>query len=90
MKAVRVRNINYALTGSLDVKGKRTIQYRLEPNVWTEVPDEVFVQLKDKFGNAKFSEAPNSLPGAGGVYSGQPGQLRAEQTNSQYLVEFRS
>lgn len=90
MKSVRIRNIAYALTGSIDAKGQRPITYRLEPNVWTEVPDEVFMQLKNKFGNAKFSEAPNSLPGTGGVYSGQPGQLRAEQTNGQYLIEFRS
>lgn len=90
MKAVRIRNIAYALTGSIDGKGQRAITYRLEPNVWTEVPDEVFIQLKNKFGNSKFSEAPNSLPEQGGVYSGIPGQTRAEQTNGQYLIEFRS
>jgi hypothetical protein len=89
-KSVRIRNITYALTGSIDAKGKPPMKYRLEPNVWTEVPDEVFEQLKNKFGNSKFSEAPNSLPGSEGVYSGQPGQTRAELTNGQYLIEFRS
>ena len=89
MKQVRIRNISYALTGSISSKQQRDIKYRLEPNVWTDVPDEVFEQLKHKFGNAKFSEAPNSLPGADGVYSGAPGQVRTEQINGQYLVEFR-
>ena len=90
MKKVRIRNIAYALTGSVDAKGQRPITYRLEPNVWTEVPDEVFNQLKGKFGNAKFSEAPNSLPGQDGNYYGHAGQVRAEQTNGQYLIEFSS
>ena len=94
MSAVRVRNITYALTGSVsgsDENGRqlREMKYRLEPNVWTEVPDPVFDQLMSKFGNSKFSDAPNALPGANGEYYGNPGQTRAEQTNSQYLVEFR-
>ena len=89
-KSVRIRNITYALTGSIDAKGSAPIKYRLEPNVWTDVPDEVFEQLKNKFGNSKFSEAPNSLPEVGGIYNGQPGQTRAELTNGQYLIEFRS
>jgi hypothetical protein len=87
-KKVRIRNIDYALTGSVDIKGSSPIKYRLEPNKWTEVPDEVYDQLKNKFGNAKFSEVPNSLPGADGNYYGYPGQVRAEQTNGQYLIEF--
>ena len=90
MNRVRVRNISYALTGSVDIQGEKPLTYRLEPNVWTEVPDEVFSQLKSKFGNPKFSDAPNSLPGQDGNYYGYPGQTRAEQVNGQYLVEFSS
>lgn len=89
MPRVRVRNIDYALTGSVDSKelGK-TLSFRLEPNVWTEVADELFEMLKHKFGNARYSEAPASLPGPDGNYYGFPGQQRAEQSNGQYLVEF--
>ena len=89
MKEVRIRNIEYALTGSIDAKDSKPIRYRLEPNKWTPVPDEVFEQLKHKFGNAKFSEAPSNLPDPQGNYYGYPGQTKAEQTNSQYLIEFR-
>ena len=88
-KEVRVRNIDYALSGSIDIAGAKPITYRLEPNKWTEVPDEVYDQLKHKFGNARFSDAPNSLPGNDGNYYGYPGQTRSEQVNGQYLVEFR-
>jgi len=88
MKKVRIRNIDYALTGSVDIKNQKPITYRLEPNKWTDVPDEVYDQLKHKFGNARFSDAPNSLPGPDGNYYGYSGQTRPEQTNSQYLIEF--
>ena len=90
MKKVRVRNITYALTGSLDIKGKPLISYRLEPNVWTEVSEEIYDQLKQKFGNSKYSDAPNALPGNDGNYYGYPGQTRPELVNGQYLVEFAS
>jgi hypothetical protein len=89
MREARIRNIDYALTGSIDVKNQKPIKYRLEPNVWTPVSDEVYSQLKHKFGNARFSEAPSSLPGPDGNYNGYPGQVRAEQVNGQYLIEFR-
>ena len=89
-KQVRVRNIDYALTGSIDIKNQKPITYRLEPNVWTAVPDEVWEQLYSKFGNTRFSEAPNSLPGKDNNYYGSPGQTRPEVVNGQYLVEFRS
>jgi hypothetical protein len=90
MKEVRVRNIDYALTGSVGSRDLgKAIKFRIEPNVWTKVEDEVFDMLKSKFGNARYSEAPNSLPGPDGNYYGYPGQIRAEQVNGQYLVEFR-
>lgn len=88
MAKVRVRNIDYALTGSVDINNGQQIKYRLEPNVWTPVPDEVYAQLQHKFGNARFSEGPSSLPGPDGNYYGYPGQTRSEQVNGQYLVEF--
>lgn len=89
MKEVRVRNIDYALAGSVGIQNGKTIKYRLEPNKWTQVPDEVFDQLKHKYGNTRFSDAPNGLPGNDGNYYGYPGQTRAEVVNSQYLIEFR-
>lgn len=89
MKEVRVRNIDYALTGSVDCKGKPPVSFRIEPNRWTPVTDEVYDMLKHKFGNARFVEAPNSLPGQNDQYYGSPGQTRLEQANGQYLIEFR-
>lgn len=89
MHKVRVRNIDYALTGSVGSKDLgKSIKFRIEPNTWTEVPDEVYEMLKSKFSNPRYSDAPNSLPGQDGNYYGHPGQTRPEQVNSQYLVEF--
>jgi hypothetical protein len=90
MGEVRVRNIDYALTGSVDSKDfGKPLKFRIEPNVWTPVEDAVYDMLKNKFGNARYSEAPNSLPSTDGNYYGRPGEIRAEQVNGQYLVEFR-
>lgn len=88
MKKVRVRNINYALTGSVDIEGRKSIKFRIEPNIWTEVADEIYDMLKHKFGNPKYSDAPNAIPEVNGNYYAHPGQTRSEQVNGQYLVEF--
>lgn len=88
MKKVRIRNIDYALTGSVDIRGQKPIYFRLEPNKWTEVPDEVFTHLKSKFGNPQVHEVPSALPGPDGNYYGYPGQTRTEQ-HQQYLIEFQ-
>ena len=73
-----------------DSNGKqiRDIKYRLEPDKWTEVPDEVIAQLKHKYGNSRYSTAPDSLPKGDGSYSVDAGKVRAERINSQYLIEF--
>ena len=89
-KEIRVRNIDYALSGSVGLQGGQTIKYRLEPNKWTPVSDEVWEQLKHKYGNTRFSDAPNALPNKDGEYNGMPGQTRSEVVNGQYLIEFRS
>ena len=89
MSQVRVRHIEYALTGSVDIEGGQSFKYRLEPERWTDVPDEVFTQLENKFGNARYSTAPNSLPGPDNNYYGYPGQTRPELVNGQYILEFR-
>lgn len=87
MKKVRIRNIDYALTGSVDIQGKKPIMFRLEPNKWTEVPDVVYTHLKNKYGNPQTHDVPAALPSPDGNYYGYPGQTRTEQ-HLQYLIEF--
>lgn len=89
-KKVRVRNIDYALTGSVNIEGGKAISFRLEPNKWTEVDDAVYAMLKSKYGESRYSDAPNSLPDASDNYYGHAGQTRAELVNGQYLIEFSS
>ena len=87
MNKVRVRNIDYALTGSVDIEGRGALSFRIEPNTWTEVPDEIYTHLKAKFANPRRYEVPNSLPDRDGIYRMDPNQTRLE-TSLQYLVEF--
>lgn len=84
---VRLRNCDYALTGSINMEGKKPISYRLEPNRWTEVPAEVYASLKSKFGEPKFEEVPNALPEADGTYKVAQGAVRYEPA-IQYVIEF--
>ena len=46
---VRLRNIDHALPICLSTEDKGDIRVSLEPNRWTEVPDEVYEELKRKF-----------------------------------------
>ncbi len=82
---VRLRNISHALEGSIsskDLKGGE-IHFRLEPNKWAEVPDEVYSMLKGKFYAPQESEVPD--------WNGDPNnpqrQRRVEQADG-YVIEF--
>ena len=85
---VRVRNIDYPLSGSINMEGKKPIRWTLVPNKWTEVPMEVYEFLKGKFANPREYDVPSSLPDGSGEYRGNPGQTRTEQ-HLQYLIEFQ-
>jgi hypothetical protein len=85
---VRVRNINYPLTGSIDIQGRKPISYRLEPGKWVEVPHEVYSFLKNRFGSPQRHVVPSALPGPDGNYYGPPTETRVEE-HMQYLIEFQ-
>lgn len=82
---IRLRNIDHALEGSIssrDLKGGE-IRFRLEPNKWTEVPDEVYTMLKGKFNSPQEDTVPD--------WNGDPDhpqrQVRVEQSQ-EYTIEF--
>ncbi len=82
---IRLRNISHALEGSIsskDLKGGE-IHFRLEPNKWTEVPDEVYSMLKGKFYEAQESSVPD--------WNGDPNNPQRQpriETNQEYTIEF--
>lgn len=85
---VRVRNITYPLTGSVNVEGRKPIKFSIRPNVWTEVPEEVYQMLKSKFYDLRYADVPDALPESDGTYRGDPDRTRKEPQNAQYLIEF--
>lgn len=84
---VRLRNCDYPLTGSINIDKQKPIKYVLHPNVWTEVPAEVYDILKRKFGEVRYTDVPSALPDSRGEYSMAPGATRHEQ-QVQYVIEF--
>lgn len=83
----RLRNCDYALTGSINAEGHKPIKWRLEPNRWTELPSEVISFLKLKFAEPRYTDVPNALPDDRGNYSMPSGSTRPEQ-QTQYVIEF--
>lgn len=81
---IRLRNIDHALEGCLSSEGKE-IRYRLEPNRWTEVPDEVYAELKAKFNKPQTMDVPDWEPGGEGQRSSR--ERRTEEIE-EYVMEF--
>lgn len=81
-RRVRLRNLDYALEGCLSSRG-REVRFSISPNVWTEVPEEVYVMLRNKF------DKPSSVQVTD--WNGNPDNpqryTRQESTNS-YTIEF--
>ena len=62
-RRVRLRGQDYPLEGTLVVErdGQPTeLRFRLLPNQWTIVPDEVHTMLKNKFSNAREWQVPDA------------------------------
>jgi hypothetical protein len=88
---VRLRMPLYPIDGSIDVEGKGTIRYRLIPNQWVSVPDEVFAALKAKF---DVEREPVMVPDVEHHERnphpyGTPPNLVPDTSASPYVLEFK-
>lgn len=57
-RRVRLRGADYALPCTV-MGEKREISVVLQPNRWTEVPEEIYQMLKQKFGRPVEHEVPD-------------------------------
>lgn len=57
-RRVRLRGANYALPCTVSMRGKE-ISVVLQPDRWTEVPEEIYQMLKGKFGRTQQREVPD-------------------------------
>jgi hypothetical protein len=57
-RRVRLRGANYALPCTVSCRG-REISVVLQPNRWTDVPEEIYVMLRGKFGHVTEREVPD-------------------------------
>src|SRR3990170_8827122 len=81
---IRLRNIDHNVTGCLSSEGKE-IRFTLKPNQWVEVPDEVYVEMKNKFNRPQEYEVPDWEPGGEGQ---RAEQVRRKEELQEYIMEF--
>ena len=87
MYKVRVRNIEYPLSGSMTMDDGKTIKWSLPPGQWVTVDEPVYKFLEQKFKDPRSYEVPAALPNEQGSYNVPPTHTRWEQAQ-QYLIEF--
>jgi len=85
---VRIRNIQYPVPIAADIEGRGLIRVVIQPNVWTELPPELYRIAKAKFEEPRYREVPDSLPDPEGRYHGVSGHTRLEDVTP-YIMEFR-
>ena len=83
---IRLRNIDHALPYCVSTR-KGEIKGMIQPNQWTDVPDEVYAMLKGKFYNAEEQsfEVPDWKPG--GENESAKSANRKEHYE-EYTIEF--
>ena len=81
---VRLRNLDYAIEGCLSTE-KEEIRYRLEPNKWCDVPDNVYQELKHKFSRPQVTESTDWEPGGEGA---RAERVQRRDEHQEYILEF--
>ena len=81
---VRLRNIDHALEGCIVTEHGET-RYRLEPNRWTSVPENVYTALRSKFAEAQEFQVPDWEPGGEDSPNRRTNRTEGYQ---EYIMEF--
>ena len=81
---IRLRNLEYAIEGCLSTETKE-IRYRLEPNKWCDVPENVYQELKEKFNKPQITESTDWDPGSDG---GRAERIHNKEEHQEYILEF--
>jgi hypothetical protein len=90
-RRVRLRQSNHALEGAIDCEGKGLVRYRLEPERWTEVPEQVYHELKSIYGEPRYTDVPDPDANERNPHSPGDGQTAMRRDVIQeYLIEFGS
>lgn len=87
-RRIRLRNLNYALTGSISGEdGDKAvfIKYSIEPNKWTTVHPLVYDFLKQKFDNPVEHVVPDWEPGGDNDRAQRTPRIDQDQ---EYTIEF--
>ena len=81
-RRVRLRQIDHALEGCISSRSGEE-RFRLEPNVWTTVSEDVYTMLRDKFDQPQEFETINW----NGSSTNPQREIRKE-SHQEYVIEF--
>ena len=79
---VRLRQIDHALEGCISTRGGEE-RFRLEPNQWATVSDDVYTMLRDKFYQPQIMETVNWNASAT-----NPQRSVTRDEYQEYIIEF--
>lgn len=79
---VRLRNIDHALEGCISSDGGEQ-RFRLEPNQWAIVSDDIYTMLRDKF----YKPQVNEVSDWNGDVNNPVKIMRKDETQ-EYILEF--
>jgi len=83
-RRVRLRGAAHALEGCLSSEDGKETRFRLEPDRWTPVNDQVYAFLKGKFARAREREVPDWEPGG---ENDSPRRTPRTESEESYIIE---
>ena len=83
---VKLQGIEIPLTGSLNAEGKAQVRFCIYPNKWTQVSEEVYRYLINKFDAPTETEVPDAIENENHPHQiGEAPIMRTEQQQAWYL-----
>ena len=89
---VRLRGTTMSLPVSVNIEGQGRIKKTLQPNVWTAVPEELYVFLKGRFdGPPRQSRTWDVDANERNPHKpSESATMTTEEVNQQFFLEFRT
>jgi hypothetical protein len=88
---VRLRGLRWPLPVTLDTESKGRIKATIRPNVWTAVPEEIYVFLKGKFDNPRYTNIPDVEANEDSPHkAGESPIMCQEEVDRDFFMEFKN
>ncbi len=87
---VRLRGLKWSLPVTLDTEKRGRIHATIQPNRWTEVPEEIYTFLKTRFDSPRYTEIPDVEANERNPHKpGEAPTYTKEEVDPQFYLEFK-